>query len=206
MRTPQPVFYEVVPPRTAQRLSSGRGGEVNVWFNRCIKGKEPNIFELWAFAEDGAREVQPYARVQMSSDFTGETFQTQFFNAREVRITFLGHRYVNRSVQWRDVPQPFGKTGIATDAWAENLYVYPWGTNPTRITNVPIIRRTTFLNVPINLRAVARHACNNCLWNNRVERRKTLQRELHAQILLDIRDEVLSDDSDEGYIEELSDW
>ena len=112
---------------------------------------------------------------------------------------------MNGSVQWIDVPRPFGKTGIATTDWTENTYVNSWGTNPTRIPNVPIIRRTTFLDVPINLRAVALRANHNHLRRNCVERRQTLQREFHARIILYIRDEVLSDDSDDGWLEELSD-
>ena len=78
MRIPQTVCFEVVPPRTVQRLSSGRGGEGDVWFNRCIKGQEPRIYELWTFADDGICKVHPYARVQISDDFIGETFHTTF--------------------------------------------------------------------------------------------------------------------------------
>ena len=114
-------------------------------------------------------------------------------------------KYVNGSVQWIDILCPFGKTGIPNAAWTENTYVNSWGTNPTRTLNVPIIRRTNFLDVPINLCAVACRACHDCLRRNLVERRQTHQRELHARILLDIRDEVLSDESDDGWLEELSD-
>ena len=122
------------------------------------------------------------------------------------RIPFLGRRSVNGSVQWIDVSLPFGKHFIATKAWTENTYVNSWGTNPTRILNAPIRRRTTFLNIPINLRAVARRTCHDRLWRNRVERRQTIHRELHAQILLEIRDEFLYNDSNGGWLEELSDW
>ena len=111
-------------------------------------------------------------------------------------------RSVNRSDQWIDVTRPSGETGIATAAWTENIYVNLWGTNPTRITNVPINRYTTIPNIPINLIAVARHDRDYLIRDNRVERRKTIQRELHMRILLDIRDEVLSDESDDGWLEE----
>ena len=87
---------------------------------------------------------------------SGRLFTPTFSNAREVLIPFLGCRSVNGSVQWINVPRPFDDTGIATAAWTENLYVYPWGTNPNRSPNVPINRRATFPNVPINLRTVAR--------------------------------------------------
>ena len=135
---------------------------------------------------------------------SGILFTPTFSNAREVLIPFLGCRSVNGSVQWLNVPRPFDDTGIATAAWTENLYVYPWGTNPNRSPNVPINRRANFPNVHINLHIVTRRARYNLLQANRVERRQTLQRGLHAQILLDIRDEVLSNDSDDGWIEE--DW
>ena len=118
---------------------------------------------LWAFTEDKICEVHPYAPFQISDNFIRETFHTNSFNAREFRIPFLGCRSVNRSVQWLDVTRPFGETGIATAARTENLYVYPWGTNPSRIPNVLINRRTTFTNVPINLRAAERRARDNRL-------------------------------------------
>ena len=206
MRIPPPVYSEDFPPRTIQRFISGRGGEVDVLFNRCIKGQEPEVFELRAFAEDGIREVHPYARFQISNDFIRETFHTHFFNALEVRIPFLGPRSVNGSVQWLDVPCPFGETGISAAAWTENTFVNSWGTNPTRIPNRPIRWRTTFPDVPINLHTAARCANHDLLWANRVDRRQTLQRELHARILLDICDKVLSDDSNDGWLEEFSDW
>ena len=84
------------------------GGEVDVMYTRCIESQEPEVFEPWDFAEDGIREVHPYARVQIIDDFIGETFYTHFFNAREVRIPFLGRRSVNVSVKWLDVPHSFG--------------------------------------------------------------------------------------------------
>ena len=79
MCIPQPVCFEVVPTRTGQIFISGRGGEGNVWFNCCIEGQEPEIYELWTFS-DGICKVHPYARVKISNDFIGETFHTHFFN------------------------------------------------------------------------------------------------------------------------------
>ena len=114
MRLPQPFLFKVVPPRSVQRHSSGIGGKFNVLFYRFIEGWEPEIYEFWSFDEDVIREVHPYAQVQISNDFIWETFHTRFFNTREVRLPFLGRRSVNGSVQWLDVPQPFGETGIAT--------------------------------------------------------------------------------------------
>ena len=113
------------PHCTVQRLISGRGGEGGVWFTRCIKGREPEIYELWTFSDDEICEVHPFAWVQIRDDFTGETFNTHFFNAISVRIPFLSRRSVNGSVQWLYVPQPFGKIGFVTAAWTENIYVNP---------------------------------------------------------------------------------
>ena len=57
----QPAYFEVVPLCPIQRLSSGRGGEGGVWFTRCIEGREPEIFEVLTFTDDGICEVHPYA-------------------------------------------------------------------------------------------------------------------------------------------------
>ena len=117
----------------------------------------------------------------------------------------MGCRSVNGSVQWLDVTRPFGETGIVTEAWTENTFVYSWVTNPTVIPNRPIKRRTNLHSVPINLRDFICGANHYRLRRNRVEERQTLQRDIRALILLDIRGEVLSDESDDGWLEELSD-
>ena len=51
----EPVVFEVLPPRNVQRLSSGRRDGGNVWYTRCIEGQEPDIYELWNFAENVTR-------------------------------------------------------------------------------------------------------------------------------------------------------
>ena len=110
----QPICFEVFPLRTVQGLSSGRGGEGDVWFTHCIEGQELEIYKLWTLVDDVICEVHPYAWFQTSDDFIVGVFHTHFFNSREVRIPFLGRKSVNGSVQWLDVPQPFGETGIST--------------------------------------------------------------------------------------------
>ena len=187
----KPVSVQVLPLHTVQRLHSGRRGEGKVWFISCIEGREPKIYELWNFAEDGTRKVHPFARVQISDNFTGETFHTHFFNAKAVRISFLGRIYVNGSVQWLDVPRPFFETGVATADWTENIYVNPW---------CSVDRPVRSPDNPINLRTVARRV-RDLLNANHVERFKTLSQETVAQCLSDTRDEVLSDDD---WLE--SDW
>ena len=77
----QSLCFEAVPMSTVQRLSSGRGGEGDIWFTCCIEGQEYEIHEPWTFSDDGISEVHPYATVQISNNFIGETFKTHFFNA-----------------------------------------------------------------------------------------------------------------------------
>ena len=115
----------------------------------------------------------------------------------------MGHRYVNGSVQWIDVPRPFGETGIVITDWTENTLVYGWGTNTTVIPNHPIRRCTTFQSVPITLRGFACQANHDRLTLNRVEQRQPIEIELHARILLEICDKVLSDASSyDGWLKE----
>ena len=93
---------------------------------RCVDGQETKIYELWNFAKDGTHKFHPFARIKISDDFTRETFHTNFVSVKGRRVALLGQRSVNESVEWIDVPQPFCDTGLATAAWAENLYVDPW--------------------------------------------------------------------------------
>ena len=155
MRIPQPGIPEVVPPHPVQDLCSGRGGEIDVMYIRCIEGREPEVFELWAFAEDGIRKIHLYARVQISDDFVGETFYSHFLNAREIRIPFLVRRAVNGSVQWLDVPRAAAQAGSPVATWPENTFVYSWVTYPIVITpNVSTIWRIAIDNVPVNLHTI----------------------------------------------------
>ena len=78
MRIPHPEWTDVILPRTAQAIRFGRGGEIEIAYIRCIDGREPEAFELWALYEDGFREVHPFSRVQIRDNFTKDTFYTQF--------------------------------------------------------------------------------------------------------------------------------
>ena len=90
MRIPQPGIPEVFPPRSVRYLCSGGGGGIDVAYIRCIKSREPEVFELWDFTEELVREIHPYAWIQISNDFVRENFYSHFFNAQEIRIPFLG--------------------------------------------------------------------------------------------------------------------
>ena len=151
MRIPQTVCFEVFPPRTVQRIISDRGGEGDVLFTRCIEGRDPKVFELWAFAEDKICEVHLFDRFQIRDNFTEDTFYSHFFNARQIQIPFLGHRSVNWSVRWLDVTRPSSQAGSRVATWTEKNFVYSWVPYPTVIPpNVSIIRRRAIENVPIN--------------------------------------------------------
>ena len=97
---------------------------------------------------------------------------TPIFNAKAVRIPFLGLRSVNGTVQRIDVPRTFGETRVATAAWTGNIYVNPWISvdSPYRSPDGD----------PINLHAVTRQVRDDLLNTNRVERFQTLQRETFA--------------------------
>ena len=144
------------------------------------------------FSEEVICEVHPFARIQISDNFTGETFHTSFVNEKACQVDFLSRRSVNGSVQWINVPRPFCENGVATAAWTENLYINPWChvDSPTRSPDNHI-----------NLSAVVRRVRDDILRDNHVERFETLLQETLSQFLLDTRDEVLSDDD---WLE--SDW
>ena len=57
MRIAQPGWNDVILLRTAQAISSDRGYETDISYIRCIDGREPEAFELWALAEDGICKV-----------------------------------------------------------------------------------------------------------------------------------------------------
>ena len=55
MCLPQPVIPFRVPLQPVQALCSGRGGEIDVPYIRCLDVRVPKAFEIWALAEDGVR-------------------------------------------------------------------------------------------------------------------------------------------------------
>ena len=95
MCMPQPGIPEVVPLSPVQALCSGRGGEIKVEYIRCIEVREPEAFELWAFAEDGICKVHPYARVQICDKCLGE-FLLPFFQCTRNPNSFLGSQIRQR--------------------------------------------------------------------------------------------------------------
>ena len=103
MRIPQPIIPFRDPPQPVQVLCSGRGGEIDVPYTRCLNGWVPKCYELWDLAEDGVRKIHLYSKFRILSEFREDTFHTHLFNARRLWIPFLGCRAVNDSVEFLDV-------------------------------------------------------------------------------------------------------
>ena len=80
MRLPQPIIPFRAPTQPVQVLCSGKGGKINVLYISCLNVWVPEVYAFWDLAEDGVREVHPYARVKLFSEFREDTFHTQFFN------------------------------------------------------------------------------------------------------------------------------
>ena len=85
------------------------------------------------------------------------------------------------------IARPFGKTGVATAAWTENIYI-----NPCYIVDSPVRSSD---GDPIDLGAVA------CSVRDDILNIQTLQQETITRCISDNRDKVLSDDN---WLE--SDW
>ena len=92
MCTSNPIVSVYAPPQPVTVLRSGSADVIEVPYIRCLQGRVPEAFELWDLTEGGVREVHPYARVKLCSEFREDTFQTLFFNARRFQIPFLGRR------------------------------------------------------------------------------------------------------------------
>ena len=207
MCIPQTVWTEVIPMCPAQALCSGRRGEIEIAYICCIGVREPEAFELWAFSEDGIREVHPFARVQISDDFTEDNFYSHFFNARQIQIPFLGRRSVKGSVQWIDVPRAAPQSGSRVATWTENTFVYSWGTYPTVILpNVSTIRQRAIDSVHVNPHTLACRANHERLQLICVKRRQAVEREIHAQILQDICDGSDASSYDNGWFEDSNSY
>ena len=178
MRLPQPAIPFRVPPQPVQDLCSSRGGEIDVPYIRYLDGQVPEDYELWAFAEDGVREVHPSARFRFLDDFREDNFHTHFFNAQQFQITLLGCRSVNMSVEFLDAACATQQVGSRVNSWTENIFVHSWGPCPTMIPHtVSTIKRLAY-HVPVTPHAIVLQANHEQLQLKRVEWRQTFHREL----------------------------
>ena len=97
---------------THQTSSSSSRGEDRVEFIRCVGGRYPQFHELWSFAEDGiTRKVHPFASIDVGN-FSGDCIQTNYSTEVGRRVAIYGQRFINGSVKWLVVPDPFFNTGV----------------------------------------------------------------------------------------------
>ena len=118
-REPARVIY--------QPFRSGSRGKYGIEFICCVDSQEPQIHELWSFAEDGfTRKVLPFDHIY-ASDFSGECFQTYYLTKEALRVAIFGQMSINASVEWLGTPIPFYNT--AGVPWIENIFVpeLRWG-------------------------------------------------------------------------------
>ena len=127
---PQPIIPVRAPPQPVTVLWSGSADVIKVLYICCLNGWVPEAFELWALADDGVREVHPYARIKLRFDFREDTFQTFFFNARRFHIPFLGCRALNDSVEFLDVVCTTQHIGSRVD-YTLIIFVHSWGVKLT---------------------------------------------------------------------------
>ena len=100
MRIPHPIIPVRAPLQPVKVLWSGIADVIEVPYIRCLNGRVPEAFEVWALAEDIVCEVHPYARVKLRSEFREDTLQTFFFKAQRFQIPFLVRIALNASVKF----------------------------------------------------------------------------------------------------------
>ena len=145
MLIPQPIIPFCAPPQPDTALRPGSADVIEVPYILCLNVRVPEAFELWSIADDRVREVHPYARVKLFSNFTEDTFHTFFFNARGLQIPFLGRRALNNGVKFLDVARTTQHV-VSRVAFTPNNLVHSWGVNPTDMipANVSIITRRAY--------------------------------------------------------------
>ena len=132
MCIPQLIIPVRAHPQPVTFICSGSADVIEVPYIRCLNGRVPEAFELWALAEDGVRKVHLYARVKLRSEFREDTFQTFFLNARRFQIPFLGRRVLNASVEFLDIFRVTQHV-VSPINYTPNVFVHSWGVNPTDI-------------------------------------------------------------------------
>ena len=124
MRTPQPIIPFRAPPQPVTVTCSGSADVIEVPYIRCLNGQVPEAFELWALADNGVREVHPYSRVKIISEFREDNFHTHFFNARGSQIPFFGCRSMNMSAEFIDVVRTTQHVQSCAASWIRNILVH----------------------------------------------------------------------------------
>ena len=103
-----------------QPSNSGSGDDARLEFIRCMGGREPQIHELWIFAEDGiTREVHPFVRIDVGN-LSGDCICTAYATEIGRIVSIYGQKSINGSVEWLGVPAPSCSTGVTL---TENTFV-----------------------------------------------------------------------------------
>ena len=190
MRTPHTIIPFRAPPQPVKVLRSGSADVIEVPYIRCLSGQVPEAFEIWALADNGVREVYPYARVKLLSEFREDTFHTFFFNARQLQIPFLGRRALNDSVKFIDVVRKTQHVRSRVD-YTPNIFVHSCGVNPTDMipTNFSTITRRAYDPI-VSFHGFVLRSNHDCLRLKRIELKRICVKEYLARIRQDVRDEV----------------
>ena len=132
MHMRHPIIRVRAPPDTVRALYSVSDDTIDqVPYIVFLNGQVPEMYELWALIAQGVREVHPFARVRLFDDFREDTFKTFFFNSRRCRISFIGSRSLNNSVEF--IRFAHVTLDVEVFLYTPNLFVHNWGTNPTTI-------------------------------------------------------------------------
>ena len=188
-RKPVGVIRE--PSRSGIRSEDGLG------FNRCVGGQEPQIHELWSFAEDGVtRKVHLFARIDVN-DFSGDCFHTEYATEIGCRVFIYVQKSMNGSIKWIGVPAPFFDTGVAwtgnilvpNSRWVDGCGYKRWalethsrlllGGRSVHWRGAASFRPNYVPSSPENTRARVRRVCDVCLQERRLAQAQTLCRDLH---------------------------
>ena len=192
MCIPQAVIPVRAPPQPVTVLWSGSADVFEVPYIRCLRGRVPEAFEVWALAKDGFRKVNPYARFSLCSESRKNTFHNHFFNERRFQIPFLGCRALNASVEFLDVVRVTHHVGSRAN-YTTNIFFHSWGVNPTDMipANASTITRRAYDHIRSFLGFVLRFN-HERLRLKRVELKHIRLEELLARIRQDVRDDVLN--------------
>ena len=98
----------------------------------CINGRVPERYEVWCLNRHGVSEVHLPARVKLFTLFDENTFRSTFYDSRICRVTFIGRKGLNGSVNfisYSDVTSDCASDIIST----QNILVHSWVKYPNMI-------------------------------------------------------------------------
>ena len=190
MHIPQPIIPFSSPLQPVTVLCSGSGDKIEVPYIRCLNGRVPKCYELWALAEDGVSKVHPYSRVRLLSEFKEDTFHNHFFNLRQFQIPLLVRRAVNDSAKFLDVFRTNQHVRSRVD-YTPNIFVQSWGINPPDMfpSNVYTTTRRAYDPI-VTFNGLVLRSNHERLRSKRIELKHICVEEYLARICQDVKDEV----------------